>query len=154
MTTLIEIGCSLAQEETVRGTVEASCNETGDLLIGRRVNEETNEVLLLVRLLHATSVSKHTTALSHSLQQHGIASFRFVTGDLVNISFDPSVDLQEQMRDFPLRSDELWFLAIHDQHQAYVCISGHLMAAKQAGWLLEHEAKWAYVDAQKKGSHG
>ena len=149
MTILIEIVCSVSQEEPAQATIEAICKDTGDLLIGRRVNEETNEVLLLVRLLHATSVSKHTTALSHALEQHVIASFRFVTGDLVNISFDPSVDLQEQMRDFPLRSDESWFLAIHDPHQVYVCIIGPMMGAKQAAWLLKHEVVWAYVDAQK-----
>jgi hypothetical protein len=146
---LIEIGCSVTQEEAVQAAVEASCQMTGDLLIGHRVNEETQEVMLLVRLLHATSVSKHATALSHALQQHDIASFRFVAGDLVNISFDPMVDPREQIRDFPLGPDESWFIAIHDQHQVYVRIGRPVMGANQAAWLLEHEVVWAYVEVYK-----
>jgi len=149
MSTLIEIGCSVAQEEAAQDAVEASCQVTGDLLIGHRVDEETQEVLLLVRLLHATSMNKHETALSHALQQHDIASFRFVTGDLVNISLDPTEDLREQMRDFPLGSDESWFIAIHDPHQAYVRIGRSVMGANQAAWLLEHEVVWAYVEVYK-----
>ncbi|HEX6484410.1 MAG TPA: hypothetical protein VF043_36670 [Ktedonobacteraceae bacterium] len=142
MTTFIEIGYSLAQEETARAIVEASCKETGDLLIGRLVYEETHEVRLLVQLLHAT-------AFSHALQQRGITSYRVVIGDLVHLVFDSSVDPRGPMRDFPLGPDEVWFLAIHDPHQAYICIHNPIMAAKQAAWLLEHEVAWAYVDTQK-----
>ena len=144
MTTFIEIGCSVAEEETVRAAVEASCKETGDLLIGRLVNEETDEVRLLVQPLHAT-------AFSHALQQRGITSFRFVIGDLVHLVFDSAVDPRGPMRDFPLGPDEVWFLTIHDPHQAYICIHSPIMAAKQAAWLLEHEVAWAYVDTQKYG---
>lgn len=144
MTTFIEINYPVVQEETARAIVEASCKETGDLLIGRLVNEETHEVRLLVQLLHAT-------AFSHALQQSGITSFRFVIDDLVHLVFDSSVDPRGLMRDFPLGPDEAWFPAIHDPHQAYVCIHSPIMAAKQAAWLLEHEVAWAYVDAQKCG---
>ena len=145
MTPLIEILCSVSHEEAAQASIEASCKEIGGLLIGRRVKEETDEVLLMVQLLHATSASKHATALSHALQQQVITSFHFVTCDLVKISFDPSADLREQMRDFPLCPDESWFPAIRDQRQVYVCISRPVMVAKQAAWLLEHEVKWAYV---------
>ncbi len=79
--------------------------------------------------------------------EHDLASFCSVTRDLVSISFDPSVDPQEQMRDFPLGPDESWFLAIHDPYKVYVRIRGPIMEAKQAAWLLEHEVVWAYVDA-------
>jgi len=151
MTTLIEIECSIAQEEVALATLEENGKETGDLLIGRRVDEANNEVLLIVRLMQPTSVSKHTIALRRTLQNHHIASFRFVTCDLVNVSFGPSVDPQEQMQDFPLHSDELWFVSLHDRHQAYVCISKPVMDAKQAAWLLKHEVLWTYVDAQKNG---
>lgn len=92
---------------------------------------------------------QHEAVPSRGIQQHIIASFRLVSGDLVNISFDPALDPQEQMRDFPLGPDESWFLAIHDPHQVYVCIRGPMMGAKQAAWLLKHEVVWAYVDAQK-----
>jgi hypothetical protein len=144
MTTFIEIGYPVAQEETARATVEASCKETGDLLIGRLVNEETHKVRLLVQLLHVT-------AFSHALHQRGITSFRFMRGDLVHLVFDSSVDPRGPMRNFPLGPDEACFLAIHDPHQAYVCIHSPIMAAKQAAWLLEHEVAWAYVDTQKYG---
>ena len=145
MTALIEIVCSVSQEEAAQATIEAFCKETGDLLIGRRVNEETHEVLLMVQLLHTVSASKHATAFSHTLQQEVGASFWYVTCDLVSISFNPSVDLREQMRDFPLRPGESWFPAIHDPHQAYVCMSRPLTLPEQAAWLLGHEAVWEFV---------
>ena len=145
MTILIEIVCSVSQEEPAQATIEAICKDTGDLLIGRRVNEETHEVLLVVQLLQTVSVSRHTTVLSHALQQGVIASFRYITCDLVKITFDPSVDLREQMRNFPLRPDDLWFPAIHDPHQACLCMSRPLMLTKQAAWLLEHKVQWAFV---------
>ena len=94
---------------------------------------------------------EHETAFCHAIQQHGISLFRSVTRDLVNITFDPSVDPQEQMRDFPLGPDESWFHAIHDPHQVYVCIRGPIMEAKQAAWLLKHKVVWAYVDEPKNG---
>jgi hypothetical protein len=147
MTVLAEIVCSVSQEEATQAAVEAFCKETGSQLIGRRATEETQKVQLklIVWLSRTVHVSKHATALSQALQQNVIESFRYLTYDLVQISFDPSVNLQEQMRDFPLYPDEMWFPAIHDPHQAYVCISKPLMLAKQAAWLLAHKVEWAYV---------
>ena len=92
---------------------------------------------------------EHEAVPSRGIQQHVNGSLRLASGDLVNISFDPAVDPQEQMRDFPLGPDESWFLAIHDQHQVYVHIRGPMMGAKQAAWLLKHDVVWAYVDAEK-----
>jgi len=145
MTILIEIVCSVSQEEAAQATIEAICKETGDLLISRRVNEETHEVLLVVQLLQTVRVGRHTTVLSHALQQGVIASFRYMSSDLVKISFDPSRDLREQMRDFPLRPGESWFPAIHNPHQAYVCLSRPLMLTEQAAWLLRRQVDWAFV---------
>ena len=137
MAVLVEIVCSVSQEESARAAVEAFCKATGGLLIGRRVIEETHKVLLMVRLSQ--------TALDQARQQNVIEPFRHVTCDLVQISFDPSVNLREQMRNFPLRPDESWFSAIHDPDQAYVCLSRPFMLANQAAWLLAHEVKWAFV---------
>ncbi|HEX6479988.1 MAG TPA: hypothetical protein VF043_14190 [Ktedonobacteraceae bacterium] len=145
MAVLIEIVCSVSQEESARAAAEAFCKATGGLLIGRRVIEETHELLHMVRLTLAVSVSKQTTALNQARQQHIIESFRYVTCDLVQISFDPPVNLREQMRNFPLHLDESWFPAIHDPDQAYVCMHRPLMSAKQAAWLLAHEVKWTFV---------
>ena len=145
MTILIEIACSVSQEKPAQVTIEAFCKETGDLLIGRRVNEETHEVLLVVQLLQTVSVSGYTTVLSHALQQGVIASFRYMSSDLVKISFDPSRDLQEQMHDFPLRPGESWLPAIHNPHQAYVCLSRPLMLTEQAAWLLKRQLEWAFI---------
>ncbi len=91
---------------------------------------------------------EHEIVLSETWYPQGAPGFTRVSGDLVNISFDPSVDPEEQMRDFPLGPDESWFLTIHDPHQVYVCIRGPIMEAKQAAWLLKHEVVWAYVDAK------
>lgn len=145
MTILIEIVCSVSQEKPAQATIEAICKERGDLLIGRRVNEETHEVLLVVQLLQTVSLSRYTTALSHALQQGVITSFRYVSSDLVKISFDPSLGLREQMRDFPLRPGESWFPAIHNPHQVYVCLSRPLMITEQAAWVLRRQLEWAFV---------
>ncbi len=145
MTILIEIVCSVSQEEAAQATIEAICKETGDLLISRRVNEETHEVLLVVQLLQTVRVGRHTTVLSPALQQGVIASFRYMSSDLVKISFDPSRDLREQMRDFPLRPGESWFPAIHNPHQAYVCLSRPLMLTEQAAWVLRRQLEWAFI---------
>ena len=145
MTVVVEIVCSVFQEEFAQAAVEAFCKATGGLLIGRRVIEETHKVLLMARLPLTASVSKRVTALSRARHQHVIESFRHVTCDLVQISFNPLVNLREQMRNFPLRPDESWFPAIHDPDQAYVCMSRPLMSAKQAAWLLAYEVKWAFV---------
>jgi len=145
MAVLVEIVCSVSQEEFAQAAVEAFCKATGGLLIGRRVIEGTRKALLMFRLPPTASVSKDAAALSQARQQNVIESFRYVACDLVQISFDPPVNLREQMRDFPLRPDESWFPAIHDPDQAYVCMSRPLMLAKQAAWLLKHEVKWAFV---------
>jgi len=145
MSVLIEIVCALAQAEAVQTLIEESCQATGDLLIGRCVYEQVNEVLLIVRLLGATSVSKYVTILSQELQQEVILSFQLVNGDLVKMSFHPTVDVREQMRHFPLCPGDSWYPALHDPHQAYVCIRRPILGAKQAAWLLHHEVVWVYV---------
>ena len=100
---------------------------------------------LIVQLPHhAARASRHATALSPPLQEPAITSFRYITSDLVKISFDPSVNLQEQMHNFPLRPGESWFPAIHDPHQAYVYMSRPLMLTEQAAWLLKHKVLWAF----------
>ena len=145
MTTLIEIACSVSQEESAQPTLKAFCKETGNALIGHRLYEETHEVLLVVQLLQTVSLSRYTKPFNHALRQGVIASFRYVTCDLVKISFDPSLNLREQMHDFPLRPGESWFPAIHDPHQAYVCLSRPLMLKEQAAWLLRRQVLWAFV---------
>ena len=87
------------------------------------------------------------TASYRTIQQYNIASFCSVIRDLVSISFDPSVDPREQMRNFPLGPGESWSFAIHDPYQVYVRIRGPIMEAKQAAWLLKHKVVWSYVEA-------
>jgi len=50
MAVLVEIVCSVSQEEFAQVAVEAFCRATGGLLIGRRVIEVTHKALLMVRL--------------------------------------------------------------------------------------------------------
>jgi hypothetical protein len=145
MTTFIEIVGTVVQAEAVQTLLEESCQATGDLLIGQRVYEQVNEVLFIVRLVHAASVRSYVAILSQQLQQAVILSFQLVSGDLVKLCFHPSVDLREQMRDFPLYPGDSWYPALHDPHQAYVCLRRPLLGAKQAAWLLQHEVEWAYV---------
>ena len=149
MTTIIEFVCSVSQEVAAQTTIEAFCKKTGNLLIGRQVNEETQQILFIVRPLHAVSERKHARALRGLDQSRpykgAIMSSRSVTCELVKISLDRSVDLRDQMRDFPLRPGEQWFFAIHDAHQAYVCMNRPLMLPEQAAWLVGHEAVWEFI---------
>lgn len=145
MTVMVEIVGPASGEESARAVVTAFCKQAGGLLIGRHVNEQTLKVQFIVRLPHLTDADKHQANLSKAREQHVIESFRYMSGDLVQISFDPSLNLREQMLDFPLRPDESWFPAIHNPHQAYVCMSRPVMLAKQAAWLLAHDVTWAYV---------
>src|SRR5260221_11598986 len=89
MAVLVEIVCSVSQEEFAQGAVEAFCRARGGLLIGRRVIEVTHKALLMVRLPPAVSVSKDATALSQAGQQNRLESLRSVTYDLRQLSFDP-----------------------------------------------------------------
>jgi hypothetical protein len=145
MTTLIEIVCTSTQTEAVQTFLEESCQATGDLLIGQCVYEQINEVLFIVRLVHATSVRSYVTILSQHLQQAVILSFQLVSGALVKLCFHPSVDLREQMRHFPLYPGDSWYPALQDPHQVYVCLRRPLLGANQAAWLLKYEVEWAYV---------
>ena len=145
MDILVEIAGAVSGEETSEAYVAAFCQQAGGLLIGRRVNEQTHQFHFLVRFPDTASVGKHTEDLGRACQQHLIESFRYVSGGLVQISFDPSLNLREQMRGFPLRPDESWFPDIHNPHQAYVCMSRPVMLAKQAAWLLARDVAWSYV---------
>ena len=99
----------------------------------------------MVQLPQTGSASRHAGALSPLLHKPVIVSFQSINCDLVKISFDPSVDPREQMRDFPLRPGESWFPAIHHPHQSYICLSRPLMLTEQAAWLYGHEVAWAFV---------
>jgi hypothetical protein len=145
MAVLVEIVGAVSGEETAEAYVAAFCQQVGGLLIGRRVNEQTHQAQFLIRFLHPLSMSEHTEDLSRACQQHLIESFRYVSGGLVQISFHPSLNLREQMQDFPLRPDESWFPDIHNPHQAYICMSRPVMLAKQAAWLLARDAAWSFV---------
>jgi hypothetical protein len=48
MTVLVEIVCSVSQEEFAQAAVEAFCKATGGLLIGHCVIEEIHKVLRMV----------------------------------------------------------------------------------------------------------
>ncbi|HEV2581708.1 MAG TPA: hypothetical protein VGT44_12715 [Ktedonobacteraceae bacterium] len=145
MAVLVEIGCSVSQAESAQTAIEGLCKETGSLLVGRRNNKWTRKVLYIVQFPHLESARKLMAALRQSRQHGVIESFRYMPGDLVHISFHPPVNLQEQMRDFPLRPEESWFPAIHHPHQVYVSLSMPVMLAKQAAWLVAHEVEWSFV---------
>nr|MDQ2716379.1 hypothetical protein [Chloroflexota bacterium] len=148
MTTLIELGHSISQEEAAWARqdqrarassateIETFCEETGGLLIGRSINEQTRESLLIVQLLHTAGVSRQMAVFSYALQQEIIASFRYVFCDLVKIAFDPTLDARAQMHDFPLRPGELWFPALQNPQHAYVRISKPFMLAKLAVFFI------------------
>jgi|SRR5579884_1161693 len=142
MTVLAEIVGPIAQEKAIQTAVEAFCKAVDGELIGRRVNEKTR---FIVRLPHTIDIGKNRTPLNQAFNRHIIESFRYRNGDLVQITFERPVNLQEQMETFPLRPDEIWFPAIDDPSQVYVCLSKPLMLAKQSAWLLVHPVKWAYV---------
>jgi hypothetical protein len=142
MTVLAEIVGSVAQEKAIQQAVEAFCKAADGELIGRRVNEK---IWLIVRLPQMVDISKNRSPLNQALNKSIIESFQYRNGDLVQITFEHPVNLQEQMETFPLRPHEIWFLALDNPYQVYVCLSKPLMLAKQSAWLLVHPVKWAYV---------
>src|SRR5260370_17140030 len=93
MAVLVEIVCSVSQEEFAQVAVEAFCRATGGLLIGRRVIEVTHKALLMVRLPPTASVSKDATALSQAHHQPLIDPFRHVPYDLSQFPFLSPVTL-------------------------------------------------------------
>src|SRR5260370_25057751 len=72
MAVLVEIVCSVSQEEFAQVAVEAFCRATGGLLIRRRVIEVTHSALLMFLLPPAASVSKDAAALSQACHQNVI----------------------------------------------------------------------------------
>ncbi len=144
MATLIEVVCPLSQKD-MEASVEHYFKEMGDLLIGRRAYQELDAVLLVMQVQYAANLIKHRKFLDYALQQGFIESCEYVTCTLVTASLDASLDIWDQMHDFPLCPGESWFPAVDHPNQVYICLGTHLMTRNQAEWLIVHQATWACV---------
>ncbi len=144
MATLIEVVCPLSQKD-MEASVEHYFKEMGDLLIGRRAYQELDAVLLVMQVQYAANLIKHRKFLDYALQQGLIESCVYVTCTLVTASLDASLDIWDQMHDFPLCPGESWFPAVDHPYQVYICLGTHLMTRNQAEWLIVHQATWACV---------
>ena len=139
---MIEIVYPLSQEN-VEAAIEHYFKATGNLLIGRRIFDETGEVLLVVLLVYP-HVSAFTTFLKDLLNQGRIKSYEYMSHYLVIFNLDTHLDIPTQMHDFPLRPGESWFSAIDNPQQIYVALERYIMSSEQAAWVLQHQVKWAY----------
>ena len=139
---MIEIVYPLT-EENVEAAIEHYFKATGNLLIGRRIFDETGEVLLVFLLVNP-NMSAFTIFLKDLLDQGKIKSYEYLSHYLVIFDLYTHLDVKMQMHDFPLRPGESWFSAIDNPHRIYIALETYLMSPEQAAWVLQHEVKWAY----------
>ena len=142
MYTLIEIAYAISQQNA-EATIAHYFKETGNLLIGHSIFEETGEVLLVVLLMHPHK-SEYTDYLKNLLLQGIVESFEYRFHYLVIVTLDSHLDIRMQMQDFPLQPGESWFPAVDHPDQVYICLERYLMTAEQAAWMLKHQVGWAY----------
>ncbi len=145
MTALIHIAVSVANEDIVGNTVVNCCSETGDIPIGRRVYEEFDEVLIVVRLVQEYNVSKHIPILSEALQQKLVLSFQIEMTNLVAVQCPPPADIRSFIQDFPLHSSESWFPAIKAPQLAYICTRSLLLQPDQERWFERYHLDYKYI---------
>jgi hypothetical protein len=132
-----------------RSTVDAvypllvqCCAEAGDVLLGRRDDPQTGEVLGTVHLTDDSHVSKHLPILRQALEQKALLSFQFVQGCLVKVT---APGIGEQMANFPFALGDTWICSLNDERSVYLCLHRRLVTAQQSAWLLAHQVTWSYL---------
>lgn len=133
---IIEVGLPTSNLLQVQPAVEACLRETDDVLIGRQIYDD--QVLLVVRMFGDT-MQCHLEVLTRAFHNKLIDSFQVVTCHLFKIVFNDGSH-QEALRGFPLHPGESWFLAVEEQHAAYLCLLSPQLNQEQISWLAEQKA--------------
>ena len=139
----IEVVMPGSAVDAVYPVLSQCCAQGGDVLLGRREDSPTGEVLAVVRLTDDTHVSNHLPILVQALEQRALLSFQFVQGCLVKLA---APGIGEYMTHFPFSLGDVWIPALNDERSVYLCLHRHLLTAQQAAWLLAHpEVTWSYL---------
>ena len=132
-----------------RSTVDAvypllvqCCAEAGDVLLGRRADPHTGEVLGVVHLTDDRHVSQHLPILTQALEQKTLLSFQFVQGCLVKVT---APGIGEELATFPFALGDTWICSLNDERSVYLCLHRRLVTAQQAAWLLAQQVTWSYL---------
>ncbi len=138
----IEVVIPRSTVDTVYPVLVQCCTEVGDVLLGRRDDPQTEEVLGVVHLTDDSHVSKHLPILTQALEQKALLSFQFVQGCLVKVA---APGIGEQMANFPFALGDTWISSLNDVRSAYLCLHRRLLTARQSAWLLSHQVTWSYL---------
>jgi hypothetical protein len=82
----IEVVTPGSTVDAVYPVLSQCCAQGGDVLLGRRDDSPTGEVLAVVRLTDDTHVTQHLPILVQALEQGVLLSFQFVQGCLVKLA--------------------------------------------------------------------
>ena len=138
----IEVVIPRSSVEAVYPVLVQCCAEAGDVLLGRRDDPQTREVLAVVHLSDDGHVSTHLPILTQALEQQALLSFQFVQGCLVNVA---APGIGEQLVHFPFSLGDTWIASLNDERSAYLCLHRRLLTAQQSAWLLSHQVTWSYL---------
>jgi hypothetical protein len=139
----IEVVVPLFAVESVYAVLTQCCAEAGDVLLGRKDDPHTGEVLGVVHLTDDSHVSQHLPILTQALERKAIQSFQFVQGCLVKVV---APDIGEQIANFPFSLGDIWIPSLTDKGSVYLCLHRRLLTPQQSAWLLAHsEVTWSYL---------
>ena len=137
----IEVVLPPSTVDAVYPVLVQCCIEAGDVLLGRRADPHTEEVLGVVHLTDDRHVSKHLPILMQALEQKALLSFQFVQGCLVKVAA-PGIGVQ--MAHFPFSLGDTWIPSLNNERSVYLCLHRRLLTAQQSAWLLSHQVTWSY----------
>jgi hypothetical protein len=144
--TMIEIAVLSENAEIVQAEIHRCCTETGDLFLGRRIDEATGEINLFVHLKYRVHLSHHLSVLDIALQRQLILSFLCATyNQMIFVMCDASYGVRGRLPKFPLNLGETWFLLVTDETEGYICTRRPLLSPQQSAWLIQQEIRWRYV---------
>ena len=138
----IEVVIPCSTVDAVYPVLVQCCTEAGDVLLGRRDDPHTGEVLGVVYLTDDSHVSKHLPILTQALEQKALLSFQFVQGCLIQVT---ASGIGAQMANFPFSLGDTWISSLNDERSVYLCLHRRLLTAQQAAWLLSHQVTWSYL---------
>ena len=138
----IEVVMPRSTVDAVYPFLSQCCIQVGDVLLGRKDDSPTGEVLGVVHLTDDTHVSKHLPILTQALEQEAIVSFQFVQGCLVKLAVP---GIREHMAHFPFSLGDTWIPSLNNERSVYLCLHRRLLTAQQSAWLLSHQVTWSYL---------
>ncbi len=146
MAILIHVAVSLDKADVVETELKRCCADIGDEVLGKRIYDEVEEVLFVVRLYQDNHLSQHIKVLNQYLQSQQLLSFQFEHTNLIRVQGNPiESGIRSAMIEFPLQPNESWFPSITEPQMLYLCTRNILIKPEQAQWLTSHQAAYQYL---------